>query len=192
MTALGDLIEIDDRTVLVLGQELDLAHDQPDVANALVHRAGDTLVLVDTGVTPAFRTALRAAADRVGPWTRALLLTTHGHPDHVGNNDLPDELGVPVEHYVPAPDLDQMRDPESYWVRSFERIAWAAPLPAPELADKVLSLFAPMRPFSPRRPGPTRSGRRNGSGSARCGSPAGPSPTERSGCCAARATAPGT
>ncbi|MFF4427289.1 hypothetical protein ACFY04_42325 [Streptomyces sp. NPDC001549] len=51
MTALGDLIEIDDRTVLVLGQELDLAHDQPDVANALVHRAGDTLMLVDTGVT---------------------------------------------------------------------------------------------------------------------------------------------
>lgn len=148
MTALGDLIEIDDRTVLVLGQELDLAHDQPDVANALVHRAGDTLVLVDTGVTPAFRAALRAAADRVGPWSRALLLTTHGHPDHVGNNDLADELGVPVEHYVPAPDLDQMQDPQSYWVRSFERIAWAAPLPAPELADKVMSLFAPMRPFA--------------------------------------------
>ncbi|WKD36768.1 MBL fold metallo-hydrolase [Streptomyces xanthophaeus] len=148
MTALGDLVEIDDRTVLVLGRELDLAHGQADVANALVHRAGDTLVLVDTGVTPAFRAALRAAADSVGPWSRALLLTTHGHPDHVGNNDLADELGVPVEHGVPAPDLDQMRDPESYWVRSFERIAWAAPLPAPELAAKVMSLFTPMRPFS--------------------------------------------
>lgn len=148
MSALGDLVEIDDRTVLVLGQELDLAHDQPDVANALVHRAGDTLVLVDTGVTPAFRAALRAAADRVGPWSRALLLTTHGHPDHVANNDLADELGVPGEHCVPAPDLDQMRDPESYWVRSFERIAWAAPLPAPALAEKVVSLFTPMRPFA--------------------------------------------
>ncbi|MBT2482364.1 hypothetical protein [Streptomyces sp. ISL-94] len=38
MTALGDLIESDDRTVLVLGQELDVEHDQPDVANTLVHR----------------------------------------------------------------------------------------------------------------------------------------------------------
>ncbi|MFG2340931.1 MBL fold metallo-hydrolase [Streptomyces yangpuensis] len=148
MTALGELMELDDRTVLVLGQELDLAHDRPDVANALAHRAGDTLVLVDTGVGRAFRAALRTAADRVGPWSRALVLTTHGHLDHVGNNDLADELGVPAEHYVPARDLDQMRDPKSYWARSFRRIAWAAPLPAPALAAQVVSLFAPMRPFA--------------------------------------------
>lgn len=149
MTALGDLIRIDDRTVLVLGQELDVEHDQPDVANALVHRAGDTLVLVDTGVTAGFRTALREATALVGPWSRALVLTTHGHPDHVGNNDLADELGVPVEHYVPALDVDQMRDPASYWVRSLERIAPLAVLPAPPaaVAHKLVSLFQPMRPF---------------------------------------------
>ncbi|MFD8949649.1 MBL fold metallo-hydrolase [Streptomyces xanthophaeus] len=149
MTALGDVIEIDGRTVLVLGQELDVEHGQPDVANALVHRAGNTLVLVDTGVTAAFRAALREAADRVGPWSRALVLTTHGHLDHVGNNDLADELGVPVEHYVPALDLDQMRDPKTYWVRSFDRIAGSAPLAAPPaaVADSVVSLFRPMRPF---------------------------------------------
>ena len=41
---LGETLTIDDRTVLVLGQELDVPHDQPDVANALVHRSGDTLV----------------------------------------------------------------------------------------------------------------------------------------------------
>ena len=45
---LGDLVEIDDRTVLVIGQELDVAHEQPDVGHALVHRAGEYLVLVDT------------------------------------------------------------------------------------------------------------------------------------------------
>ncbi|MGP3690127.1 MBL fold metallo-hydrolase [Streptomyces sp. IBSNAI002] len=148
MTALGDLIEIDDRTVLVLGQGLDVEHGRPDVANALVHRAGDTLVLVDTGVTTAFRSALRKAADRVGPWSRALVLTTHGHLDHVGNNDLADELGVPAEHRVPALDLDQMRDPVSYWVRAFDRIAGLTPLPEPSaLADRVVSLFQPLRPF---------------------------------------------
>lgn len=48
-------------------------------------------MLVDTGVTAAFRAALREAADRVGHWSRALVLTTHGHLDHVGNNDLADE-----------------------------------------------------------------------------------------------------
>ncbi|MGW6690902.1 MBL fold metallo-hydrolase [Streptomyces sp. NPDC054961] len=152
MTALGDLIEIDDRTVLVLGQELDVEHGQPDVANALVHRVGETLVLIDTGVTTAFRTALRKAADRVGPWSRALVLTTHGHLDHIGNNDLPaDAWDVPVEHYVPAPDVDQMRDPVRYWSRCFERVAGQGPLPAEPalLADEVVSLFRPMRPFGP-------------------------------------------
>ncbi|MFD9569257.1 MBL fold metallo-hydrolase [Streptomyces sp. NPDC059982] len=149
MSPLGDLIEIDAATVLVLGQELDLAHGRPDVANTLAHRTGDTLVLVDTGVTPAFRDALREAAARVGPWSRALVLTTHGHPDHVGNNDLADELGVPVEHYVPALDVDQMRDPVAYWLRALRRIAWAAGLPAPPdvLAHELVSLFRPMRPF---------------------------------------------
>ncbi|WP_327254998.1 MBL fold metallo-hydrolase [Streptomyces sp. NBC_01244] len=148
MTALGDLIEIDDRTLLVLGQGLDLAHGQPDVANALVHRVGDTLVVVDTGVTTAFRTALLEATGRVGPWSRALVLTTHGHLDHVGNNDLADGLGVPAEHWVPAPDLPQMRDPGEYWVRAFERAAGAAALPDPgRTAAGLVALFRPMRPL---------------------------------------------
>ena len=150
MTALGELIEIDDRTVLVLGQELDVAHDQPDAANALVHRVGDTLVIVDTGVTTQFRAALLAATRKVGEWSRALVLTTHGHTDHVGNNDLADELGVPAEHYVPARDLGQMLDPGSYWVRSFTPIAGVVPLPAPPAlaGNKVVSLFQPLRPFA--------------------------------------------
>ncbi|MFF4100852.1 MBL fold metallo-hydrolase [Streptomyces sp. NPDC001903] len=148
MTALGELIGIDERTVLVLGQGLDVENGRPDVGNALVHRAGETLVVVDTGVTAAFRAALREAADGVGPWSRALFLTTHGHPDHVGNNDLADELGVPAEHWVPAPDLDQIRDPAGYWVRSLERIAGLAPMPAPAVAGpRLVSLFEPYRPF---------------------------------------------
>ncbi|MFI1470542.1 MBL fold metallo-hydrolase [Streptomyces wuyuanensis] len=146
MTALGDLIEIDDRTVLVLGRELDIDRDQPDVANVLVHNTGDTLVLVDTGVTTAFRAALQDAAGRVGHYSRALLLTTHGHPDHVGNNDLADELGVPAEHYVPAPDVDQMRDPASYrWSRSVSAhsVSPAGPSPTARSAYCAATATAP-------------------------------------------------
>ncbi|MEJ2865464.1 MBL fold metallo-hydrolase [Actinomycetospora flava] len=152
-TPLGTVVAIDDRTVLVTGQELDVAHEQPDVGHALVHRAGDVLVLVDTGVTEAFRAALKGAVDRVGPWSRLLLLTTHGHTDHVGNNDLVDELaaerGVPAEHWAPARDLEQMRDPVSYWEHAFAGISGVAPLPAPPAlsARKVVSLFQPMHPF---------------------------------------------
>ncbi|MFG2616892.1 hypothetical protein ACGFXC_04655 [Streptomyces sp. NPDC048507] len=62
----GDLIGIDGATVLVLGQELDFAHGRPDVADSPAHRTGDTLVPVDTGVTPAFRDARRPGPMRSG------------------------------------------------------------------------------------------------------------------------------
>ena len=152
--ALGDVLEIDERTLLVLGQELDVEANQPDAANALVHRVGETLFVVDTGVTAQFRTALLAAMDRLEPWSRVVLLTTHGHPDHVGNNDLIDELaekrGVQVEHYLPARDLPQMLDPAEYWIHSFSRIGGVVPLPAPPklVGDAVVALFQPFRPFA--------------------------------------------
>ena len=151
--ALGSIIRIDDRTVLVTGQELDFDKGQPDVGNALLHRVEDTLFLVDTGVTTAFREALTRAIDQVGPWRHLVLLTTHGHVDHVGNNDLPDEWaadrGSTVEHYVPARDLAQMVEPTRYWEGTFDRVVGVAPLPAPPalIADSVVSLFQPLRPF---------------------------------------------
>ena len=152
--ALGDITRIDDRTVLVIGQVLDIAKNQPDVANALVHRVEDTVFLVDTGVTTAFRNAIGRAVDLVGPWKRLVLLTTHGHVDHIGNNDLVDEIAArsaarPLQHFVPAKDLPQMRDPKAYWTHTFGRIAGVVPMPAqPTLvAGKVVSLFKPMAPF---------------------------------------------
>ena len=151
--ALGTIIQIDDRTVLVTGQELNVGKGQPDVGNALLHRVDDTLFLVDTGVTTSFRESLTRAIDQVGPWQKLILLTTHGHVDHVGNNDLPDEWaadrGITVAHYVPARDLPQMLEPTRYWEATFDRVVGVAALPAPPalVADTVVSLFQPLRPF---------------------------------------------
>ena len=39
---LGDLVEIDDRTVLVFGQALDVAHEQPDVGTRSCTGPGST------------------------------------------------------------------------------------------------------------------------------------------------------
>ena len=150
----GDVIVIDDRTVLVLGQELDMAARQPDIANVLLHRVDRTLFMIDTGVTATFRQALTVAVDRVGPWDHLVVLITHGHPDHVGNNDLADQLaqerGIDAQVWMPAGDVDQMRDPQTYWKTSLDRLPGLAPLPAaPGLAAlKISSVFQPYRPFS--------------------------------------------
>src|SRR6202035_3468037 len=93
--------------------------------------ADRTLFLVDTGTTEAFRHALSAAATQIGPWDRLVVLTTHGHVDHVGNNALADRLGADrgasVRHLVPAPDLPQMRDPLAYWTTAIQRVASMVP-----------------------------------------------------------------
>ena len=151
--ALGDIIEIDRRTLMVTGQELVLAKGQPDVANSLLHLADRTLFLVDTGTTEAFRDALSAAATQLGTWDKLVVLTTHGHVDHVGNNDLADRLaadrGATVRHLVPAPDLAQMRDPLGYWTTAIQRVADIVPGNdnAEESAARLLSIFRPFEPF---------------------------------------------
>lgn len=152
-SSLGRIQRLDEQTLLVQGQELNVDAKQPDVANALIHRTGDTVVIVDTGVTEAFRKALRAAVDEFGDAKRLLLLTTHGHTDHVGNNDLVDEIaserGITAEHFVPARDVGQMLDPVDYWTSAFSPIVDLTSFPAPAdlSAAFVVSLFQPLRPF---------------------------------------------
>lgn len=149
----GTIVTIDEHTVMVIGQPLDVDKNQPDVANSLVHQTGTDLVVVDSGATEGFREPLRAAIGRFEGWHRLILITTHGHVDHVGNNDLVDEigdeLGRAVEHWFSASGAAQMADPVTYWRHSFERITGVGSLPAPPAlaAKKIVSLFQPLHPF---------------------------------------------
>jgi glyoxylase-like metal-dependent hydrolase (beta-lactamase superfamily II) len=150
---LGESLPIGDDTIVVSGQEMRLETAQPDVANAIVHRAGRTLVIVDTGATPAFRGPLLDAARQLAPWSSVLLLTTHGHLDHVGNNDLIDEIAADAgirdaRHFVPAHDVQQLTDPGSYWKANLGRLAGVLPGfdDTDSIVAVVLGMFAPQRP----------------------------------------------
>jgi glyoxylase-like metal-dependent hydrolase (beta-lactamase superfamily II) len=151
--ALGEVVEIDQATLLVQGQELIAPKGQPDVANSILHLTGDTLFLVDTGATKAFRDDLTAAAQDIGAWRHLVVLTTHGHVDHVGNNDLADQLAddhrATVQHLVPAKELAQMRDPLAYWTTSLRRLVGVLPgYDHPEeMAAQLVSIFEPLQPF---------------------------------------------
>ena len=153
---LGEQIEIDARTRLIMGQELDMRARQPDVCNVIVHRAGDVLVLIDSGVTSTIRDAIRSAAEDIAPWSKILLLTTHGHPDHVGNNDIVKDLGAQldradVRHFVSAHDAGQYQDNGlSYWTTSLKRVSglvsgFEDPVAA---ARRLLGMFQPMVPIT--------------------------------------------
>src|SRR6476661_7197352 len=141
---------------MIVGQELDLVGGQPDVCNVIVHRAGDLLVLVDSGVTSVFRDAIRSAAEDLAPWSKILLLTTHGHPDHVANNDLVTELGegidrANVHHFVSAHDAGQYHDDGmSYWITSLGRVSGLVPgFEDPSAAARqLLAMYQPYVPIT--------------------------------------------
>jgi glyoxylase-like metal-dependent hydrolase (beta-lactamase superfamily II) len=147
---LGQVHRIDERTLLVQGQELNIDAKQPDVANAVLHRTGDTVVIVDTGVTEAFRKALRGAVDEFVDAKRLLLLTTHCHTDHVGNNDLVDDIaserGIVAEHFVPARDVGQMLDPVDYWTSAFSPIVDLTSFPARRSVRRLRGFVVPAAP----------------------------------------------
>ncbi|MEN0139977.1 MAG: MBL fold metallo-hydrolase, partial [Rhodococcus sp. (in: high G+C Gram-positive bacteria)] len=132
----------------------DMAAQQPDVGNVIVHRAGNLLVIVDSGVTTAFRDAIRSAAEDLAPWSKILLLTTHGHPDHVANNDLITDLGAELDrsdlhHYVSAHDASQYRDRGlPYWITSLGRVSGLVP-GFDDPADAARRLLAMYQPYVP-------------------------------------------
>src|SRR5918912_1441317 len=60
-----------------------------NVPNIMALHAGQTLYLLDSGLGPDQRQAILDLAGRLhGQFDRLLLLNSHGHADHMGNNDV--------------------------------------------------------------------------------------------------------
>src|SRR3954453_23229552 len=84
----GDVVRVAPNTVMVVGRELNQAKGEADIANSILYRADDTLYVIDTGATASFRSSPRKAIDQLRPFRHVVLINTHGHPDHIGNNEL--------------------------------------------------------------------------------------------------------
>lgn len=86
--------------------------DDPDLPTVVVYRSGPTAYLLDSGVGPEQREAIRTLLKEYdGQLDRVVLLNSHGHLDHLGNNDVLGEVahGLETGHYFPRdgrPGLD--------------------------------------------------------------------------------------
>jgi glyoxylase-like metal-dependent hydrolase (beta-lactamase superfamily II) len=79
---LGEIVPLTDDLWLILG-------DMPaDVANAILYRRGEALYLMDSGAGTTIRTSILRLLDDVDAVRSFTLLNSHGHADHVGNNDV--------------------------------------------------------------------------------------------------------
>ena len=75
-----------------------------NVPNIMALHAGRELYLLDSGLGPAQREAIVALAHKLaGQVDRVSLLNSHGHADHMGNNDVLADLGVAhTRHFISA------------------------------------------------------------------------------------------
>jgi glyoxylase-like metal-dependent hydrolase (beta-lactamase superfamily II) len=73
-----------------------------NVPNVMALHSGRELYLLDTGLGPAQRQAIAGLGLALGgQLDRVTLLNSHGHADHMGNNDVLPELGVTnTRHYL--------------------------------------------------------------------------------------------
>jgi glyoxylase-like metal-dependent hydrolase (beta-lactamase superfamily II) len=114
---LGDIVPLANNLWLVLG---DLPRDIP---NALLYRAGDRLYLMDSGAGPIIRASIIQVLHEVGPVQSFTLLNSHGHADHVGNNDLIHLAQArETHHYLSEAGL-ALLDPRSYFAAQFSRLS---------------------------------------------------------------------
>lgn len=139
----GTVAEVTPEIRLIAGRELDMAAGEVDVANVILYKSGSTLVVIDTGGTAEFVEYLDKAAKQLEPYDEVVLVTTHGHADHVGNNAWIDTLGVPARHYISARDLTLMREQVPWFAERFDAANPYLPdsPPGEKFAQEIVDLF---------------------------------------------------
>lgn len=114
---LGDIVQLANNLWLVVG-------DLPaDIPNSIVYHQGSRLYLIDTGAGPTVRASIMRVLRKVGPVQSFTLLNSHGHADHIGNNDLVHMVRAKeTHHYLSKAGLDMLR-PGPYFADQFYKLS---------------------------------------------------------------------
>ncbi len=137
---LGDHIRV------IEGREL-ILNKQGDVAQIVLHCRDGILTIIDSGAYPEDRKAVLTAAAELGEFSRVVLINSHGHVDHVGNNDVIHELqAAEVEHYISAKDYPNLRDQAGFFVSLMEEASRFLDMGSPaQVVARLMALFPELR-----------------------------------------------
>jgi glyoxylase-like metal-dependent hydrolase (beta-lactamase superfamily II) len=114
---LGDVVRLANNLWVVIG-------DMPaDVPNALVYRKGDRLYLMDSSAGSTVRASILKVLYNVGPVQSFTLLNSHGHADHVGNNDLIHLTQAKERHHYLSEAGLSLLDAHSYFAAQFSKLS---------------------------------------------------------------------
>jgi glyoxylase-like metal-dependent hydrolase (beta-lactamase superfamily II) len=106
----ADIHEIAANLCVIEGHHPRRMWEDPDIPTIAIYKGASTLYVLDTGVGPLQRKAILDVAEKYGPIDEALILNSHGHVDHLGNNDVLDDIrATDKRNYFPRagrPGLD--------------------------------------------------------------------------------------
>ena len=147
----GTIHTVADDLHLIEGHHPHNIWDDPDLPTIAVYRTGCRLYLLDTGAGPEQREAIRSLARRYHDAVdEVVLLNSHGHVDHLGNNDALAEIadGKACRHHISRaarPALDFEAFFGAMYRRGLPYFDYAAGLSVPpdQIASLLRALGAP-------------------------------------------------
>src|SRR5215207_2916523 len=90
---LGEIVPLANNLWLIIG-------DGPkDFPNVVVYRADDRMYVMDSGAGSVIKASIRKVMQAAGPLQTFTLLNSHGHADHVGNNDVINMAQAKEKHH---------------------------------------------------------------------------------------------
>jgi glyoxylase-like metal-dependent hydrolase (beta-lactamase superfamily II) len=100
-----DIHSLAENLVVIEGRHPTLLWEACDVPSIVVYRARKTLYVLDTGVGPEQRAALKTQMAALGQGAEEIvLINSHGHFDHLGNNDLVQQSVIPRKRHLISKD----------------------------------------------------------------------------------------
>lgn len=121
----GDIVQLANNLWLIVG-------DGPkDCPNVVVYQAADRMYVLDSGAGPVIRASIIKVMQQAGPLQTFTLLNSHGHADHVGNNDVINFAQAKERHHYFSNAGLSLLDPVPYFTDLFLRLsAYYDPLAA--------------------------------------------------------------
>lgn len=141
-----DIHRLGNHIRVIEGREL-ILNKQGDVAQIVLHCRDEILTIIDSGVYPEDRQAILKAAAELGKFSKVVLINSHGHADHVGNNDVIHELQAKeVEHYCPAKDYPNLCDQAGFFQKLMEESCGFLDMgPPAQAVARLMALFPELR-----------------------------------------------
>lgn len=116
----GTIHRLSDDLHVIEGHHPHTLWEDPDLPTIGVYRSGSRLYLLDTGVGDEQYESIIDVVGRYPGLTEVVLLNSHGHVDHLGNNHVLDEIDAPSSRHFISREARPGLDYEAFFLQMYK------------------------------------------------------------------------